>query len=201
MMMPVQTPQVDLCKGAQPGDIIPHPANINQFVICYGFGEFTVMDCPEHLVYNPHLVRCDLETIMPLGCQSNPCMNNGKCTDLPAIFSYKCECPVGFTGVNCETTDNCANKPCGPDGVCISMPTGSPVSSVCMCSAGRAIGQTCQNVEMNPCFTQNANFKQFVTKINPGVFVQCEGIRPHFKFCQFPLVFSAVRQACDWVAN
>ena len=35
------------------------------------------------------------------GCQSNPCENNGTCTD--DVNNYQCECIEGYTGVNCET--------------------------------------------------------------------------------------------------
>jgi len=193
----------DLCSTNQAGDIVANPANPTQFVICYGFGEFTIMDCPEHLVYNPHLIRCDLEATAPAGCASNPCLNNGKCIDLPQLFTFRCECPSGFTGQMCEKLDACSQKPCGPDGVCISMAPGSPIPNVCMCNSGRSIGTTCnqQSVEMNPCFTPSSNLKQFPTRINPSVFVHCEGLRPHFVFCQFPLVYSPSRQVCDWTAQ
>jgi len=202
-VQPISRAPNDLCSTNQAGDIIAHPSNPTQFVICYGFGEFTVMDCPEHLVYNPHLIRCDLDTSVPPGCSSNPCLNNGKCIDLPQLFTFRCECPSGFTGQTCEKVDTCSTKPCGPDGVCISMAAGSPVPNVCMCNSGRTIGTSCnqQSVEMNPCFQPNSNLKQFPTRVNPSVFIQCEGLRPHFVFCQFPLVYSPARQACDWTSQ
>uniref|UniRef100_T1L3V1 EGF-like domain-containing protein n=1 Tax=Tetranychus urticae TaxID=32264 RepID=T1L3V1_TETUR len=34
-------------------------------------------------------------------CDSNPCLNNGTCTDL--IRDYLFSCRAGFTGRNCET--------------------------------------------------------------------------------------------------
>jgi len=200
---PISRAPMDLCSTNQVGDIIAHPSNPQQFVICYGFGEFTIMDCPEHLVYNSHLIRCDLDTSVPPGCSSNPCLNNGKCIDLPQLFTFRCECPAGFTGQTCEKVDTCSSKPCGPDGVCVSMAAGSPVPNVCMCNSGRTVGTSCnqQSVEMNPCFQPNSNLKQFPTRINPSIFIQCEGLRPHFVFCQFPLVYSPSRQTCDWTSQ
>ena len=35
-------------------------------------------------------------------CKDNPCNNNGTCTD--GIASYTCDCPLGFTGLDCETS-------------------------------------------------------------------------------------------------
>ncbi len=33
-------------------------------------------------------------------CDSDPCLNSGQCQNLLAAFH--CECPVGWTGVQCE---------------------------------------------------------------------------------------------------
>ena len=35
-------------------------------------------------------------------CMESPCNNNGTCVD--GIASYKCECPLGFEGQDCETS-------------------------------------------------------------------------------------------------
>ena len=35
-------------------------------------------------------------------CMETPCNNNGTCID--GIASYKCECPLGFEGQDCETS-------------------------------------------------------------------------------------------------
>lgn len=33
-------------------------------------------------------------------CNPNPCLNNGECKD--GIYSYTCNCPPAFSGVDCE---------------------------------------------------------------------------------------------------
>ena len=35
-------------------------------------------------------------------CKGKPCKNGGTCQD--GIASYKCVCPVGFEGADCETS-------------------------------------------------------------------------------------------------
>ena len=51
-------------------------------------------------------------------CQSEPCFNNGSCTDssdnnLIATTTYYCECSAGFQGSECEVDVNeCASEPC-----------------------------------------------------------------------------------------
>uniref|UniRef100_A0A8C5EBE9 Slit homolog 1a (Drosophila) n=1 Tax=Gouania willdenowi TaxID=441366 RepID=A0A8C5EBE9_GOUWI len=51
-------------------------------------------------------------------CLSSPCQNQGICTsDLVEI--YRCSCPSGFKGKNCETGVNaCVSNPCANGGTC-----------------------------------------------------------------------------------
>ncbi|RNA15229.1 hypothetical protein BpHYR1_051062 [Brachionus plicatilis] len=193
---PVRQQNGDFCQSAQPGEIVAHPSNSNQFVICYGFGEFTVMACPAHLIYNPHLQRCDLHQDEPNMCASNPCQNEGKCVELGS--SFRCECPAGFTGKSCEREDSCTANPCGSAGFCLATHQGSSLGHVCLCNGGRSYGSDCQKTEPNPCLNPGSNFKMFSSTLGPNVFAHCEGARPHFQFCQAPLVFSQTKQACDW---
>jgi hypothetical protein len=47
-----------------------------------------------------------------------PCKNGGSCTNTGQGW-YTCECPLGFTGKNCELEiDSCAHLPCANGGTC-----------------------------------------------------------------------------------
>ena len=57
------------------------------------------MECPDHLVFNRVLLRCDHDTVSsPNQCESAPCHNGAKCVNIPDKLTFVCECPVGFTG-------------------------------------------------------------------------------------------------------
>ena len=60
-------------------------------------------------------------------CASNPCANNGTCTDL--IAGYFCTCPPEYVNYTCATPYCSANDPCSNGGTChgaglCSCPTG-----------------------------------------------------------------------------
>lgn len=71
-------------------------------------------------------------------CSSNPCRNNGTCTEdavLPSLFS--CICEPGYTGIRCGTVDKCAideeGKLC-KNGACVYSTDGLLRS--CQCFSG-----------------------------------------------------------------
>ena len=50
-----------------------------------------------------------------------PCVNGGTCENTRPD-KYRCTCPEGFSGDNCEVVDNpCATGPCQHGGTCIDM--------------------------------------------------------------------------------
>lgn len=50
-------------------------------------------------------------------CSSNPCGNNGDCTD--RLNGYTCTCHAGFIGDHCQTNiDECSSSPCQNGGNC-----------------------------------------------------------------------------------
>ena len=52
-------------------------------------------------------------------CVSRPCMNGGTCVNTKE--SYRCDCPPGFKGGNCEIEINeCLALPCYLDSTCVN---------------------------------------------------------------------------------
>lgn len=88
-----------------------------------------------------------------LECDSNPCVNGGKCKD--RIGDFSCDCPSGYSGRNCElleidevdtTTTTppvnpCDSLACDNGGTCI---VDDNVGAVCLCPQGYN-GPSCQN--------------------------------------------------------
>jgi Notch-like protein len=94
--------------------------------------------------------RCEY---MTNPCASQPCAR-GVCTNSGGS-GYKCKCPSGFTGVNCETDINeCSDSTkvtCYNNSTCINTIGGF----ICRCLTGFT-GQFCElsldNCYSNPCY-------------------------------------------------
>jgi hypothetical protein len=55
-------------------------------------------------------------------CTPNPCLNNGNCIRNSNIQDgmYKCECPIGTTGIYCEEKESsCSRISCLNGGTCL----------------------------------------------------------------------------------
>lgn len=74
-------------------------------------------------------------------CESNPCLNNGTCSDLVAGFN--CSCTANYTGVRCEFRKSlCIPKnPCLNNGTCIDFSQ----TYTCNCVPGFG-GPRCENI-------------------------------------------------------
>ncbi|WAR08268.1 FBP1-like protein, partial [Mya arenaria] len=73
-------------------------------------------------------------------CLSNPCRNNGVCSD--QVNSYTCACAPGYTGDDCETEiDECSSNSCSNNGQC----TDHVNHFTCTCALGYT-GTTCVTV-------------------------------------------------------
>ncbi|XP_071963376.1 uncharacterized protein [Antedon mediterranea] len=86
-------------------------------------------------------------------CEDQPCLNGGTCTVVTSFFSvdtYSCTCTHGYTGVNCEETDElCAGiaSPCLNGGHCTGY-DGYP----CDCQVGFS-GMYCEDeCDQTICF-------------------------------------------------
>jgi hypothetical protein len=111
-------------------------------------------------------------------CESSPCSNGGSC--LNALLSFVCTCPLGFTGIRCESDINeCGSSPCRNGGTC-----GNGIRSfVCKCPPGFT-GNLCQT-NINECSSSPCSQERFCV----------DGI---FSFtCVCPLGFTGLRCESD----
>lgn len=77
-------------------------------------------------------------------CSSNPCLNNGICTDM--INAFTCSCSIGYTGPQCQFGGfQCSSGPCLNSGTCTVVNNGYQ----CTCPAGLA-GNRCE-IDVNEC--------------------------------------------------
>ncbi|XP_023930470.1 uncharacterized protein LOC106154118 isoform X5 [Lingula anatina] len=78
-------------------------------------------------------------------CASQPCLNNGQCVPLNLrgptlgasitaafILSYRCRCPPGTSGKNCEHVDACFSNPCQNLGSCINLKSNNSYACRCL---------------------------------------------------------------------
>uniref|UniRef100_H0VCB6 Delta-like protein n=1 Tax=Cavia porcellus TaxID=10141 RepID=H0VCB6_CAVPO len=79
-----------------------------------------------------------------------PCVNGGTCINVEPD-QYRCACPDGYSGKNCERAEHaCASNPCANGGSCHEVPSGFE----CHCPSGWS-GPTCaldiDECASNPC--------------------------------------------------
>ena len=207
-----------LCKNKEPGTRVPHPDNNKEFLSCLN-DAFTLLSCPDELVYNKYMDRCDFSgEPVSIGCGSMPCQYGSECIDLPEE-KYKCVCAQGYTGVNCEIApDFCASNPCIRSGgsssssssrnddsnTCVSLSWDSPLPYYCMCGNGdKYFGMSCETkkVEKNPCLGDHES-TVFATRIDPAIYVHCgEDGQMTLKYCHKNTVFTANSNTdnCEWI--
>ncbi|UJR36701.1 hypothetical protein I4U23_029418 [Adineta vaga] len=90
---------------------------------------------------------CDQGSFKIDECASQPCANNGTCTDLENGFL--CRCLPEWNGTLCtEPMNPCQSSPCGPAGKCVA--TNTPqIPYYCQCPDGQNTIFKC--ADSNPC--------------------------------------------------
>ncbi|XP_076312716.1 protein serrate isoform X4 [Tachypleus tridentatus] len=97
-----------------------------------------------------------------------PCQNGGTCENT-APDEYRCRCPEGFSGVNCEVVDDpCATSPCANGGIC------SEINGTysCTCKPGWK-GETCQQ-NINECETHPCHNGGTCVDLMNGYYCLCK---------------------------
>jgi len=137
-------------------------------------------------------VKKKLSQLLP-PCLSNPCQNGGQCSELD-IFTYKCDCPVGWEGQQCERDQRaCLQQPCGQDGVCKGFRFGSALTFVCICQDGNSYGPNCQQAIPNPCQSTEQYLPMSYT--DKG-FVMCDGERFFIESCPGTTTWDNSQKTC-----
>ncbi|XP_024915374.1 basement membrane-specific heparan sulfate proteoglycan core protein isoform X3 [Cynoglossus semilaevis] len=109
-------------------------------------------------------------------CKDHPCQNGGRCEDSDASL-YKCACPRGFTGSNCQhhSSLHCHSEACGPDATCVNRPSG--LGYDCRCHLGK-YGNKCMQGELvtTPMFDGEQSFIAYppLTNIHDDLRVELE---------------------------
>uniref|UniRef100_A0A8B9LQX0 Slit homolog 1 protein n=1 Tax=Astyanax mexicanus TaxID=7994 RepID=A0A8B9LQX0_ASTMX len=81
-------------------------------------------------------------------CLSNPCKNNGTCSNHPIDF-YRCTCPYGYKGQDCEEPIHaCISNPCQNGGTC-HLKDGCVCVFRCVCPEGFE-GEECE-INIDDC--------------------------------------------------
>uniref|UniRef100_A0A7N8XAL3 Heparan sulfate proteoglycan 2 n=1 Tax=Mastacembelus armatus TaxID=205130 RepID=A0A7N8XAL3_9TELE len=109
-------------------------------------------------------------------CKDHPCQNGGRCEDSETSL-YKCSCPRGFTGSNCQhhSSLHCHSEACGPDATCINRPNG--LGYDCRCHLGK-FGHKCMDGELvtTPLFNGEESYIAYppLTNIHDDLRVELE---------------------------
>ena len=113
-------------------------------------------------------------------CASNPCAFNANCTNIGS--DYKCHCPAGLSGKNCNEGYNCNRQPCKNGGTCKGKDDGK---TVCSCMSGFT-GPDCSEDE-DECASVPCKNGGFCVNTLGGFTCNCSTSSHGGKFCELVL--------------
>jgi hypothetical protein len=187
-----------LCRGQAPETVLPLDEG-RRFVVCLEDGKGFEQQCPKDLQYHPETRRCERR----LGssehiCNSQPCLNGGKCVQTD-FSSWRCECPAGFDGRNCELDGRVCQtqQPCGqaPGTRCQSFRFGAALSYICIHQDGLGYGLNAQQVQSSPC--RDIDAPQPLVMTDKG-FIMCDGRQMSVESCPGGTKWDNNNKACIW---
>uniref|UniRef100_A0A8B9S595 Slit guidance ligand 1 n=1 Tax=Apteryx owenii TaxID=8824 RepID=A0A8B9S595_APTOW len=108
-------------------------------------------------------------------CLSSPCQNQGTCHNDP-LDVYRCACPSGFEGRDCEVAlDSCSSNPCANGGTC-QPEEGQGAGFRCECAPGY-VGTNCSE-DFDDCQDHRCqNNARCVDEVNGYSCLCAEGYR------------------------
>jgi len=186
------------CSPATIGQLLPNPADRSSYITCIDATHYEIMACPDQLVFNDALDRCERISDDEAVCKQNPCMNGGQCY-ATSSQTFKCTCLESFTGERCEVpTSTCARQPCGPDAECWSLRAEEyPQDYVCVCSDRQSYGLSCSQTVPNPCVQESNEYTQYHPfGFSKHAYVQCNGEISYFRPCPLGLLWSQEERVC-----
>ncbi|CAF0827748.1 unnamed protein product [Rotaria sordida] len=194
----MQTEADMLCRGRRRETVIPLEDK-RRFVVCIDNSKGFEQRCPKGLYYYPESRRCERKFRgLENPCAQKPCLNNGQCAPVD-VTSYKCQCPAGFDGRNCELDARVCQtqQPCGQssDRRCQSFRLGAALPYMCIFQDGLAYGLNAQQVQRSPC--QGVDGTQALAVTNKG-FIMCDGERMFVESCPGGTVWDDLNKACVW---
>ncbi|XP_014662216.1 PREDICTED: basement membrane-specific heparan sulfate proteoglycan core protein-like [Priapulus caudatus] len=157
---------------------VPHGVVVSPFVEvtlaftgCVSLLELNGREIPTTNSYNDDVLSsANIEDCGVNSCDSDPCQNAGSCRSSLAGDFYSCECPPGFTGVNCELEMNICleEQPCQNGASCLVLGGIDSDDYECQCSKGWS-GKTCtEGVSFDSEVFLNGNgYAEFSSDLQP----------------------------------
>ncbi len=134
----------------------PNPCLNGAVCISNAFGGFTCQCPPEFTgqrcedrktLFTFSVATCFFSVCLGDACASQPCMNGGTC--MKDNGGFRCVCPPGYSGSQCEIRDACQSNPCMNGGTCQAINGNGGYQ--CICPPGFN-GLRCETSMHTTCF-------------------------------------------------